>query len=45
MKFVYYNHSYVSETPEIPVLEKLSFSQIKNAINMTGGAGHFLPLI
>lgn len=42
MKFVYYNHSYVSETPEIPVLEKLSFSQIKNAINMTGGGRAFL---
>lgn len=45
MKFIYYNHSYVSETPEIPVLEKLSFSQIKDTINTTGGAGRFLPLI
>lgn len=35
--FIYYNYSYVLESPEIPVAGKMSFSDVQRKVVMRGG--------
>lgn len=36
--FIYYNYSYVLESPEIPVAGKMSFSDVQRKVVMRGGS-------